>query len=242
MLYAVLSIACYDKIKDKDDLNEKELHLIEQELNDIKEKTTIVSSLFPKEEYDIFGGLSEDKTKIRVLAGRKHREIEKNMYRVIDVNKNTSLDRFVEKLKVIVSDIEKALLQIKAPMNLSLYVAEKDINKSNFEIYHVNPEEAINDIESTDEHICRINIKKGMPLIFLTNTVYYDNYNKTLPEGMELNDLVLLDNSKFEFLKKKESFFRMNKEVKKFEYQNCDIHVKEYNLKLKHKKEENNDK
>jgi hypothetical protein len=231
-----------NKIKDKDDLNEKELHLIEQELNDIKEKTTIVSSLFPKEEYDIFGGLSEDKTKIRVLAGRKHREIEKNMYRVIDVNKNTSLDRFVEKLKVIVSDIEKALLQIKAPMNLSLYVAEKDINKSNFEIYHVNPEEAINDIESTDEHICRINIKKGMPLIFLTNTVYYDNYNKTLPEGMELNDLVLLDNSKFEFLKKKESFFRMNKEVEKFEYQNCDIHVKEYNLKLKHKKEENNDK
>ena len=231
-----------NKIKDKDDLNEKELHLIEQELNDIKEKTTIVSSLFPKEEYDIFGGLSEDKTKIRVLAGRKHREIEKNMYRVIDVNKNTSLDRFVEKLKVIVSDIEKALLQIKAPMNLSLYVAEKDINKSNFEIYHVNPEEAINDIESTDEHICRINIKKGMPLIFLTNTVYYDNYNKTLPEGMELNDLVLLDNSKFEFLKKRESFFRMNKEVKKFEYQNCDIHVKEYNLKLKHKKEENNDK
>ena len=231
-----------NKIKDKDDLNEKELHLIEQELNDIKEKTTIVSSLFPKEEYDIFGGLSEDKTKIRVLAGRKHREIEKNMYRVIDVNKNTSLDRFVEKLKVIVSDIEKALLQIKAPMNLSLYVAEKDINKSNFEIYHVNPEEAINDIESTNEHICRINIKKGMPLIFLTNTVYYDNYNKTLPEGMELNDLVLLDNSKFEFLKKRESFFRMNKEVKKFEYQNCDIHVKEYNLKLKHKKEENNDK
>lgn len=229
-------------IKDKDDLNEKELHLIEQELNDIKEKTTIVSSLFQKEEYDIFGGLSEDKTKIRVLAGRKHREIEKNMYRVIDVNKNTSLDRFVEKLKAIVSDIEKALLQIKSPMNLSLYVAEKDINKTNFEIYHVNPEEAINDIESADEYICRINIKKGMPLIFLTNTVYYDNYNKTLPEGMELNDLVLLDNSKFEFLKKSETFYRMNKEVEKFEYQNCEIHVKEYNLKLKTKKEESNDK
>lgn len=230
-------------IKDKEELNDKELQLIEQELNDIKEKTTIVSSLFPKEEYDIFGGLSEDKTKIRVLAGRKHREIEKNMYRVIDVNKNTSLDRFIEKLKSIVRDIEKALAQIKAPMNLSLYIAEENVNKNSFEIYHVNPEEAINDIESTDEHICRINIKKGMPLIFLTNTVYYDNYNKTLPEGMELNDLVLLDNSKFEFLKKRESFFRMNKEVKKFEYQNCEIHVKEYNLKLKNtKKEENNDK
>lgn len=229
-------------IKDKEELEESDLQLLEQELNDIKEKTTIVSSLFPKEEYDIFGGLSEDKTKIRVLAGRKHREIEKNMYRVIDVNKNTSLDRFIEKLRTIVSDIQKALVQIKAPMNLSLYIAENNINKNNLEIYHVNPEEAINDLESVDEHICRINIKKGTPLIFLTNTIYYDNYNKTLPEGMELNDLVLLDNSKFEFLKKSEVFFRMNREVEKFEYQNCEIHVKEYNLKLKAKKEENNDK
>lgn len=229
-------------IKDKEELEESDLQLLEQELNDIKEKTTIVSSLFPKEEYDIFGGLSEDKTKIRVLAGRKHREIEKNMYRVIDVNKNTSLDRFIEKLRTIVSDIQKALVQIKAPMNLSLYIAENNINKKNLEIYHVNPEEAINDLESVDEHICRINIKKGTPLIFLTNTIYYDNYNKTLPEGMELNDLVLLDNSKFEFLKKSEVFFRMNREVEKFEYQNCEIHVKEYNLKLKAKKEENNDK
>ena len=230
-------------IKDKEELNDKELQLIEQELNDIKEKTTIVSSLFPKEEYDIFGGLSEDKTKIRVLAGRKHREIEKNMYRVIDVNKNTSLDRFIEKLKSIVRDIEKALAQIKAPMNLSIYIAEENVNKNSFEIYHVNPEEAINDIESTDEHICRINIKKGMPLVFLTNTIYYDNYNKTLPEGMELNDLVLIDNSKFDFIKKQDSFFRMNRKIERFEYQNCEIHVKEYNLKLKNtKKEENNDK
>lgn len=229
-------------IKDKEELHEPELQIIEQELNNIKEKTTIVSSLFPKEEYDIFGGLSEDKTKIRVLAGRKHREIEKNMYRVIDVNKNTSLDRFIEKLRAIVSDIQKALLQIKAPMNLSLYIAENNINKDNLEIYHVNPEEAINDMESATEHICRVNIKKGMPLIFLTNTIYYDNYNRTLPEGMELNDLVLLDNSKFEFLKKRDSFFRMNRETEKFEYENCEIYVKEYNLKLKHKKEGKNDK
>ena len=165
------------------------------------------------------------------------------MYRVIDVNKNTSLDRFIEKLKSIVRDIEKALAQIKAPMNLSLYIAEENVNKNSFEIYHVNPEEAINDIESTDEHICRINIKKGMPLVFLTNTIYYDNYNKTLPEGMELNDLVLIDNSKFDFIKKQDSFFRMNRKIERFEYQNCEIHVKEYNLKLKNtKKEENNDK
>ena len=178
-------------IKGKDEIQDQELQELEKELNDIKEKTTIVSSLFPKEEYDIFGGLSEDKTKIRVLAGRKHREIEKNMYRVIDVNKNTSLDRFKEKLKVIVNDIEKALTQVKAPINFSLYIAEKNINKENLEIYHVNPKEAINEIEENNDYICRINIKKGMPIIFLTNTIYYDNYNKTLPEGMELNDLVL---------------------------------------------------
>lgn len=232
-----------NEVKNNSELDNSKMQLLENELNEIKDKTTIVSSLFPKEEYDIFGGLSEDKTKIRVLAGRKHREIEKNMYRVIDVNKNTSLERFIEKLRKIVEDIEKSLEKIKAPMNLALYIAQENVNKNNFEVYHINPEEAINDIDSSNEKICRINIKKGMPLIFLTNTIYYDNYNKTLPEGMELSDLVLIDNSKFDFIKKQDTLFRINKKVGRFEYKNCEIHIKEYNLKLKSvKKEEKNDK
>ncbi len=232
-----------NEVKNNSEPDDSKMKLLEEELNSIKEKTTIVSSLFPKEEYDIFGGLSEDKTKIRVLAGRKHREIEKNMYRVIDVNKNTSLERFVEKLRKIVEDIEKVLDQIKAPMNLSLYIAESNINKNNFELYHINPEQAINDIESSNEKICRINIKKGMPLIFLTNTIYYDNYNRTLPEGMELSDLVLIDNSKFDFIKRQDTFFRINKKIERFDYKNCEIHIKEFDLKLKKpKKEEKSDK
>lgn len=232
-----------NEVKNNSELDNSKMQLLENELNEIKDKTTIVSSLFPKEEYDIFGGLSEDKTKIRVLAGRKHREIEKNMYRVIDVNKNTSLERFIEKLRKIVEDIEKSLEKIKAPMNLALYIAQENVNKNNFEVYHINPEEAINDIDSSNEKICRINIKKGMPLIFLTNTIYYDNYNKTLPEGMELSDLVLIDNSKFDFIKKQDTLFRINKKVGRFEYKNYEIHIKEYNLKLKSvKKEEKNDK
>lgn len=232
-----------NEVKNNSELDNSKMQLLENELNEIKDKTTIVSSLFPKEEYDIFGGLSEDKTKIRVLAGRKHREIEKNMYRVIDVNKNTSLERFIEKLRKIVEDIEKSLEKIKAPMNLALYIAQENVNKNNFEVYHINPEETINDIDSSNEKICRINIKKGMPLTFLTNTIYYDNYNKTLPEGMELSDLVLIDNSKFDFIKKQDTLFRINKKVGRFEYKNCEIHIKEYNLKLKSvKKEEKNDK
>ena len=229
-----------NKIKNVTELDDSLNKTLEQKLNEIKDKTTIVSSLFPKEEYDIFGGLSEDKTKIRVLAGRKHREIEKNMYRVIDINKNTSLERFIEKLRKIIEDMEKALSQIKAPMNMSLYIAEENIEKNKFSIYHINPEEAINEISDSKEKICRVNIKKGMPVIFLTNTIYYDNYNKTLPEGMELSDMVLLDNSKFEFLQKEDTFFRMNKKIDQFDYKNYEIFVKEYDLKIK--KEEKSDK
>ncbi|HAB66226.1 MAG TPA: hypothetical protein DCE23_02540 [Firmicutes bacterium] len=150
-----------------------------------------------------------------------------------------SIDASIQKyIGYVVNKDNEAILNILDKQ----YIAENNINKDNLEIYHVNPEEAINDMESATEHICRVNIKKGMPLIFLTNTIYYDNYNRTLPEGMELNDLVLLDNSKFEFLKKRDSFFRMNRETEKFEYENCEIYVKEYNLKLKHKKEGKNDK
>ena len=233
-------LSLINKIKDVTELDDSLNKTLEQKLNEIKDKTTIVSSLFPKEEYDIFGGLSEDKTKIRVLAGRKHREIEKNMYRVIDINKNTSLERFIEKLRKIIEDMEKALSQIKAPMNMSLYIAEENIEKNKFSIYHINPEEAINEISDSKEKICRVNIKKGMPVIFLTNTIYYDNYNKTLPEGMELSDMVLLDNSKFEFLQKEDTFFRMNKKIDQFDYKNYEIFVKEYDLKIK--KEEKSDK
>lgn len=231
-----------NEIKGNEEIENKSLDKLESKLNEIKEKTTIVSSLFPKEEYDIFGGLSEDKTKIRVLAGRKHREIKKNMYRVIDINKNTSLERFLEKIKKIIDDIENALDRIKAPMNLSLYIAKENLEKKKFEIYHINPEEAISDMNNMEEKICRVNIRKGMPLIFLTNTIYYDNYNKTLPEGMELNDLVLLDNAKFNFLKKQNNFFRINKKINKYDYKTCDIYINEYNLELKKKEEEKSDK
>ena len=225
-------------IKLNSQLEEKELKILEDRLQDIKDKTTIVTSLFPQEEYDIFGGMSEDKTKIRVLAGRKHREIKKNKYRVIDVNKNTTIERFIEKLKSIIDDIEKALLEIKAPINLSLYKTKNGLNESKYEIYHINPENAINEDNENKETLYRINIRKGMPLIFLTNTIYYDNYNKTLPEGMEMNDLVLVDNSKFDFSKKKEELFRINKKINKFDYQNVEIKVKEYDLKLKKQKKE----
>ena len=53
-----------------------------------------------------------------------------------------------------------------------------------------------------------------------------------------MNDLVLVDNSKFEFTKIKDSSFRINKKVNKFDYQNVEIKVKEYNLKLKKQKKE----
>lgn len=225
-------------VKLNEKLDEKELKILKDKLQDIKEKTTIVSSLFPQEDYDIFGGMSEDKTKIRVLAGRKHREIQKNKYRVIDVNKNTTIERFIEKLKKIVDDLERALNSISAPVNMSLYKLKNGLNESKFEVYHINPENAINESSKNSEMVYRINIKKGMPLIFLTNTIYYDNYNKTLPEGMEMNDLVLVDNSKFEFTKIKDSSFRINKKVNKFDYQNVEIKVKEYNLKLKKQKKE----
>ena len=82
-----------------------------------------------------------------------------------------------------------------------------------------------------------------MPLIFLTNTIYYDNYNRTLPEGMELSDLVLIDNSKFDFIKRQDTFFRINKKIERFDYKKCEIHIKEFDLKLKKpKKEEKSDK
>ena len=52
-------------------------------------------------------------------------------------------------------------------------------------------------------NLYRINVKKDANIIAFTNSVFYDNQNKTLPIGMDLSTKVLIDSSKIEELTSK---------------------------------------
>ena len=44
----------------------------------------------------------------------------------------------------------------------------------------------------------------------MSNIIYYDNFNKTLPIGMDIADEILLDISKLDLELKRQRLFRIN--------------------------------
>ena len=45
------------------------------------------------EEYDIFGNLIEDNIKIKKIKNKKHRELPRDKYNILDVNKKYKTNR-----------------------------------------------------------------------------------------------------------------------------------------------------
>ena len=46
-------------------------------------------SLSENEEFDIFGGIIQDSTKVSKIKNKKHRELAKDKFNILEINKNT---------------------------------------------------------------------------------------------------------------------------------------------------------
>lgn len=195
--------------------------------------------------FDVFGNLEEDSRKIKYIGSKTHRENEKNKFNLLNINKKIDVFDFTERLQDILNNIESASKKIKSTYDLSLYKLvqiSENVKDKCFDLFNINIENELKDFEDRGEgalNLIKINFKEDMPLLFYTNTILYDNNNKTLPEGMDLSTQVLLDCSKFEFELIKKSKFRTNNYFR--ESNNLilpkykDIFVYEYNIKLKEK-------
>ena len=49
-----------------------------------------------------------------------------------------------------------------------------------------------------------------MPILYYSNIIFYDNFNQTLPLGMNLSDEVLVNLSKHKLKAKDEETFKIN--------------------------------
>lgn len=207
-------------------------------LKDIQSQAEGEKENFLKEDFDIFGGLTEDNTKIKSLDGKRHREIEKNKYKILDITKNTDIEQFKDTLYTINRRLENAMNKSNSIISMSLYLPAKAIPKDEYSLYNIIPENTLKDLNKKSESIIRVNIKEEMPAIYLSNIIYFDNHNNTLPRGMEIEDLVLLDNSRFKFELVNDLEFKVNKEIDgKMKVQ--DIELKEYDLILNKETEDN---
>ena len=179
------------KLAKKEDLTKEDLQELENGLFNLLEE---LKKEKEKGKFDIFTGDLGNNYKI--LGNKKHRETEKNKFTVLGVDSKTNLEQYIEALKICNINIESAFNNIDLKLEIPIYkVVDKNGIEEDYDIFYINPQEAINSIETEQNEIVlyRINLNKDIKTIMLTNIFYYNNMNNTLPMGMNISSKILVD-------------------------------------------------
>ena len=226
---------------------------IENNLKELKKEAQKENVLSELEEFDIFGGMSQEATKISKLANKNHREIEKDKFNILEINKNTKQIGYKLALETVVDNIKKALDKVVIIDDLPVYklLDDEKLDAKNFNIFNIDPENEIKENikdKGNTFNLYKLNVKRGMNGISYTNIIFYDNQNKTLPIGQDVSSKILVDLSKMDIKLKSRTSFKMTEiEDEKDDFSKINvktIHVFEYDIIFKEqeekKKEENN--
>ena len=218
------------KEENKKEKRKKETAL-EKDLEKLKKQYEDDIEIVNTKDFDIFGGLVEDKTKIKAINNIKHREIEKNKYKILNINSEKNIKEYTENLEEYMKLIREALNKIQSPYDMSIYCVTSKKSVEGINIFNINPQDLIeNELSSKKSKIslCKINIKENTPAIFYTNILFYDNFNKTLPVGMHLSTEVLVDVNKLKLNLVKEEGFYINHKENEFDYSTKEVKIFEY--------------
>ena len=213
---------------------------IENSLKQIKKEATEEKMLTESEEFDIFGGMAQDRTKVSKINNKKHRELQKDKYSILEINKNTKQLGYKLALEKVVDNVKHALEKIVLTEELPVYKAiyDDELHPENINLFDINEETEMKKIieqEGNKINLYRIQLKKGINAISYTNIIFYDNVNKTLPLGQDLSTNVLIDVSKLNLKLIRETEFNIVQfENKNDDFSNINIkHVKVYEYEVK---------
>ena len=194
------------------ELTDKQKEILEKELNNMKSEYEKNIEIIELKGFDVFGGISDDNTKIKVINNTKHREIEKDKYKVLNVSMQTELDVYIDTLRNYLGLVKEALCKISTPQNITIYMTStQKLDKKNLNILHLDINKAI--AENTDKeeiYLYKINVKEAMSILYYSNIIFFDNTNQTLPLGMNLSDEVLVDLNKYKLTEVKKEEFKVN--------------------------------
>ena len=211
---------------------------IENSLRELRKEETKEKELV-NDEFDIFGGIVQDSTKTSEIKNQKHRETHKDKFNILDISKSTKPIGYKLSLEKVIENIRVALNKVTIPEDLPVYIATNDekLSKKNINIFEINPEKEIQKAIKNGANkinFYKINLKKGINAISYTNSIFYDNQNKTLPIGQDLSTNILVDISKIKLkLRKKTSFKIINYENEKDDFSKITlklVNVLEYDL------------
>ena len=207
---------------------------LEKDLAKLKKEYEDDIEIINAKDFDIFGGLIEDHTKVKAINNEKHREIEKDKYKVLNINLDTDIKAYTQNLESYLNLIKEALNKIQSPYDMSVYALTSKKSLGGMQLFSMNPKDAIeNELKSKKAKLMlyKLNIKEGTPAVFYTNIMFYDNNNKTLPVGMHLSSDVLIDTDKLNIEFVKENNFYINYKIDEFDFGTKQIQVFEYEVR-----------
>ena len=216
------------ELKDK---KGKKVTALESDLSRLRKEYENDIEVINAKDFDIFGNLVEDKTKQKEINNTKHREIEKDKYKILNINMDTDIKNYTENLESYFILVREALNKIQSPYDMPIFYMNNKKNIEGINIFYINPREALEkelDSKKTKLILCRVNIKENTPAVFYTNIMFYDNFNKTLPVGMNISSEVLVDVDKLNLKLVKEETFYINHKENEFDFSTKEIKVYEY--------------
>lgn len=225
-------LASTEVLNDINELKNEENKDFENRIEELKEEALKEEMLFASEEFDIFGGITEDKTKVNTLGNTKHREIKKSKFRLLEINKNTENSDYIKTLEQTIRRLESALDKAEFGMKLNAFFASTELlNDQKYEILYVNPQNALDTLKDAEKiNLYNIKLNEKTKAIALTNIMYYENTNRTLPLGMNVSDKILVDMGKLKLEPKKQKLFRINGQIDDYKVRTKIICVYEYEV------------
>ena len=187
---------------------------IETALKEIKKEAIDEKTLSENEDFDIFGGMLQDNTKVSKIKNKKHRELPKDKFNILEISKNTKQIGFKLSLEGVIENVKKAISKVVIPEDISVYKAIIDdkIDENKINVFDINPENEIYEAiknENNKINFYKINLKEGTNAVSYTNCIFYDNQNKTLPIGQDLSTKILVDITKLDLNVRNKMKFKM---------------------------------
>ena len=223
------------------ELNKEQEEKIKTELDNLKKSYENDIDLIKSKDFDIFGGMSEDKTKIKMINNQKHREVEKDKYNVLSITPQTEESIYIDNLRNYLKLIKEAFCKIKSPYETNIYLAsKKEIELDNLQIFHLSEANAVEEqlkLDVEELYLYKITLPEDTKILYYSNIIFFDNFNQTLPSGMDLSDEVAVDLDSLKLEKTLQEEFNLNYVVDEYTNKIIKINLHEYKVKNQNKKE-----
>lgn len=205
--------------------------ILEESLINLKEEANNRRILFSTDKMDIFGEITDDNTKIKILGSKKHRETLKDKLKILEINSDTTIEEYKEKLIKILDTIKQSIENVKEAISIPVYIEAEKLDEVNgLKVFDMNLEEIINNSNNKEINIYKIDVKSTDKVIYFSNCIYYNNYNKTLPLGMDVSTKCLLNIDKNKLKKVSKDDFRISTQIDEFKVNTKKVNIYEYEI------------